>query len=206
MPARHTPSAEMNAPDVPARRSPSRAAWVGWGIAAVVLDVCVVWLWGYSAQGLVLAVLCALLAVAAAFDASARRIPNAVVAAILALWVVWIAVDTLAFDAQFWPLVASSLLGALAAAGPVALLTAIARARGSLGFGMGDSQLRLAAGLFFTWWASLLALVVACVVGAGIGIVLRVKSGERKLPFGCGICVGWWTIILAVSLLGAMGL
>ena len=177
------------APPKPAART---VVWMVTGAAAVAGVLAVR---GVSVTGAVFAVLTALLVTAAGVDAAEYRIPNVLVAAVVALWLVDAAASVVR-GAAFGPVLGQSALGALAAAGPVALLTAIAGAAGRDGFGAGDIKLLAAVGLFFPWRANLLGLAVACGAGAAIGVALRVRRGERRLPFGCGIAAGWWLVMM----------
>ena len=133
---------------------------------------------------------------ATASDAATYRIPNTVVLAVLVLWVAGFVVECVVFHASPLALLGRSLLGAVAAAALPLVLTLVAEARGKDGFGGGDLKLLAAVGLLFGWQANLLALAMACVAGALIGLVLRAAKGERRLPFGCGIALGWWVMML----------
>ncbi len=178
------------------QKTPSTRTSLGWGIACLAVVVGLFFLYGLSAYFVVFALLSALLAVAAAYDATAYRIPNKVVLAILVLWLAWVAYQ-LVFRANLGFILMQSLFGALAAAGPVLLLTAFSQWRsGSPAFGAGDIKLLAAVGLFFTWDVNFFALLIAAIVGAVIGVVQKIRHGKKKVPFGCGIAVGWWVIML----------
>ena len=163
---------------------------------------------GLTFAGLRGSVLTALLVMAAARDAREYRIPNRLVLAVLLSWVVCFALEWIFLPAtgtglspEDWAAAGRALLtsglGAVASALPVAIITWIAVARGGTGFGAGDVKLLFAVGLWFPWKLDLVALVVACVVGAGLGLVNKVRTGEGKLPFGVGIAVGWWILCIA---------
>ena len=171
----------------------SRVIWV---CVAAVACALLVWRWGFSYSAAKFSLLTVALVFAAANDAAEYRIPNAVVLAVFALWVACFALEWLAFGASPLELLGHALLGAVAAVALPLVLTLAAEARGKDGFGGGDLKLLAVVGLFFGWQANLAALVLACVAGALIGLTLRASTGERRLPFGCGIALGWWLMML----------
>lgn len=61
--------------------------------------------------------------------------------------------------------------------------------------GFGDVKMIAAMGGCLGLWA-LLSLAVAAVFGAVIGIVLRVVTAGRYIPFGPFLAVGMWTVML----------
>ena len=74
------------------------------------------------------------------------------------------------------------------------------RWRGREGLGLGDAKLLAAAGAFTGWQAlpgivlagalsTLLALAVASLLGHAV-------AGEKRLPFGPGLCLGFWLAFL----------
>ena len=174
----------------------TRGVRIMWAAMATAACAGTVLRWGFSFTAAVLAALALLLVLAAAIDAATFRIPNWLVCAVLCLWAVFAAMAVLSGRQSLPEVLVGSLLGAAAAAGPALVMNAIAAVLGKEGFGGGDIKLLAAAGLFFTWQGNLIALVIACVVGAAIGLVLKVRRGTSKLPFGVGIAAGWIALIL----------
>ena len=182
--------------DIPPALRLTRGVRVMWALIAGAVCAAVVLRYDVTPAAAVFAVLALLLVCAAAGDAATWRIPNALVLTVVLLWVVSAAVSVVAGWRSLAEMALQCALGALAAVGPALLVTAVAAAFGKEGFGGGDLKLLAAVGLFFTWRENLVALVIACVVGAVLGLVLKLRRGVEKLPFGVGIAVGWIALIL----------
>ena len=174
----------------------TRGARVAWAAVAGAVCAAVVLRYGLTFDAARFALLALALVLAAESDAATYRIPNWLVCAVLALWVVCAAVEVLAGWRGIGDVAIAGVLGAVAAAGPALIMNGIAALSGKEGFGGGDIKLLFAVGLFFTWQQNLVALVIACVVGAVIGLVLKLRRGAEKLPFGCGIAAGWIALML----------
>lgn len=174
----------------------TRGVRVMWAAVAAAACAGVVLRRGFSLTTIVLALLALVLVLAAAIDADRWRIPNWLVCAVLALWVVFAAVEVLVGGRSLPDVLLRGALGAVAAAGPALLMNAVAAALGKEGFGGGDIKLLAAVGLSFAWQENLVALVIACVVGALLGLVLKLRDGTSKLPFGVGIAAGWIALLL----------
>jgi Flp pilus assembly protein protease CpaA len=132
------------------------------------------------------AILVAAAALAAALvsDVRERRIPNAVTAPAFAM------VVALSVAAGGWPLVASSLAGALVSAAPL-LLAAVPG-----WVGMGDVKLMAVAGAA-AGLPRAVALLLFVSIAGGVQAVahlswalLRGRAGPRSVPYGCAIAAG----------------
>ena len=174
----------------------TRGARVAWAAVAAAVCVAVVLRYGATFTAARFALLAGGLVAAAASDAATYRIPNGLVIAVLALWAVCAAVEVLAGWRTIPDVLLQAAPGAVAAAGPALLMNGIMALFGKEGFGGGDIKLLFAVGLFFPWQLDLIGLVIACVVGAVIGLVLKARNGAEKLPFGCGIAAGWIALML----------
>ena len=92
----------------------------------------------------------------------------------------------------------SSLAGiAVGGGGLFALSEAVARMRGSAGFGMGDVKMLAMIGAFLGWPLVLLTFVLASLAGSATGIAIAMARGTNAgLPFG---------VFLALAALAAAG-
>ncbi|MCD8140689.1 MAG: A24 family peptidase [Planctomycetaceae bacterium] len=73
--------------------------------------------------------------------------------------------------------------------------------------GMGDVKLLAFIGAFLGWSGVLPVLLVACVLGAAVGVVYRIVSGRSVLPFGPFLCVGgaaWHVGVFPASLFAGL--
>jgi leader peptidase (prepilin peptidase)/N-methyltransferase len=87
------------------------------------------------------------------------------------------------------------VLGAVAAGGALWLIGVIgARAFKKEAMGFGDVKMIAAMGGIIGLW-SLLALAVASVLGAVVGIVHRLVTKDRYIPFGPFLAAGMWLVM-----------
>lgn len=198
------PLSKTTATVTPTPAAPSALTLTAWLLVGLVAAVAQIYVDGFTIHSVCLGMLCVLLAAAAAFDGAAYRIPNKVVLCVLSLWMLWALILVLVDKHPVWWVLARSAVGALAAAGPVALLAAFAHARGKVGFGLGDIKFLFALGMFFSWQENLMALCAACVLGVAIGIFNKKARGEDKIPFGCAIALAWWELMVFGPQLAAL--
>ncbi|MFZ5925247.1 MAG: prepilin peptidase [Bacillota bacterium] len=94
------------------------------------------------------------------------------------------------------PEVAMRLLGLLACGGLVFLIVLVSRG----GMGGGDVKLMALVGSFLGLWGGLASFMIACFVGALVGVALLafgIKSRKDEIPFAPFIAAG--TIIVCIS-------
>ena len=155
-----------------------------------------------AAYGLLLVFLAAM----AVIDARTRLIPNGLVIAMAALWIIWRAalgfagrhtgigfMAGLVSPAPDVPLLfglsvtgvslAGGLIGALVLGGGMLVITALFEATARKeAFGGGDIKLLAALGLFLGWERGLLCILVACMISLGYALVAALvrKIHERS--------------------------
>ncbi len=164
-----------------------------WLTAAIV--------WGPGPQAVVAATFFWSLLVLSCIDLDTMRLPNPLVGALALLGLVAALVSQLTplplaplVDTRAVGPLASAFLGVALGAGLPWAVAALYRViRGRTGFGMGDVKLLGAMGLFLGPYV-LLALAVASVVGAVVGILLAARSGSsiatKRIPFGPFLALG----------------
>ena len=89
------------------------------------------------------------------------------------------------------------VLGAAFGAALIAVTAAVyRRLRGREGIGMGDAKLLAAAGAWVGWQGLGSVLLLAAVVGLGVSLALRLRSGApdltQPIPFGPYLALGFW--------------
>lgn len=160
-----------------------------------------------------------LLVAAAAIDVGTLRIPNVLIAALVALWVVWrvalgvggtlVGTDFITSAVAPAPFkgvsLANGIMGAVALGGGMLVATAMYEAiTKRRAMGGGDIKLLLAIGLFLGLERSVLCLLVACAVSVLTAVLLpRVRWGDksmvseagkpvvlRSVPFGPALAIG----------------
>ena len=95
----------------------------------------------------------------------------------------------------------AGLLGGLSVSLPLFILVLIMdRLLGRASMGGGDIKLLFAVGLYFSWEANLLLILVACVLGIVLSPMLRKKSSDSEdgeaFPFGPAIIASYWFVLL----------
>ena len=102
----------------------------------------------------------------------------------------------ISLDSPRWAAAVSGVAGAAMAGGvlwSIGWLGSKAFKKDAMGFG--DVKMIAAMGGCLGHWA-LLSLAVAALCGAVIGIVIRVVTAGRYIPFGPFLAVGMWTVML----------
>jgi leader peptidase (prepilin peptidase)/N-methyltransferase len=102
----------------------------------------------------------------------------------------------ISLDSPRWAAALSGVAGAAMAGGvlwAIGWLGTKALKKDAMGFG--DVKMIAAMGGCLGHWA-LLSLAVAALCGAVIGIVIRVVTAGRYIPFGPFLAVGMWTVML----------
>ena len=144
-----------------------------------------------------------LVAASAVVDFRERRIPNALVLSVAALWVVArivlgvrVGSASAVFAARMlpWGLTAfDGVVGAAVLGGGVLLATVAFEAfSGRAAMGGGDIKLLAVVGLFLGWERGLVCLFAACVASVVVSVVRRVAGspGDGTFPFAPAILVG----------------
>lgn len=182
--------------------------WPGAPLAAVAAGAAMFGLLAHAGGAALHFLLLALLLKVAVTDAARYRIPNADVLTLLALRAASVVAsasgvgnDLLGPLAGGGVSAGTALTAGLLNAAPVALLALISEARGAPAMGGGDLKLLFAIGTFFTPEENLLGLFVACLVAAILGLIQKRRTDRGVMPFGCGIAVGWWIVMLAGKVL-----
>jgi len=168
------------------------------------------WRWGITPAGAAWGLFCALLVALACIDWDTTLLPDD-----LTLPLLWAGLLASALQWTGVPLFAS-VMGA--AAGYLSLWTVywgFKLATGKEGMGYGDFKLFAALGAWFGWQALVPIILIASVIGALVGIALKLTSGLREggyVPFGPFLAGAGFTALLfgpqAVmqALLGLLGL
>ena len=102
----------------------------------------------------------------------------------------------ISLDSSRWSAAASGAVGVVLAGGllwSVGWLGSKAFKKDAMGFG--DVKMIAAMGGCIGHWA-LLSLAVAALCGAVIGIVVRLVTAGRYIPFGPFLAIGMWTVML----------
>lgn len=140
------------------------------------------------------------LASACVFDLRERRIPNGLVAGMVALWCVLsicsIMVAKESLDA--WALVTSGIAGAcLLGGGSFCLACAFERVTGCVSMGGGDVKLLFALGLYLGCAGGLACLFVACAASVALRFIIPRTSFAQvpgsvhgQIPFAPALFVG----------------
>lgn len=146
-------------------------------IGPFICDVPVEWL----EQGVLLCVLCW----AAFVDCRERRIPNALIAVALCVWVA-LAVAAVRFGGVLLPRVLGRVLsGLLLGGGALGLALALKRKTGRLSLGGGDVKLLAVVGLYLSFVDGALAVDLACICAVGWSCV-RTLVNRRRPTTGLG--------------------
>ena len=133
-------------------------------------------------------VLFSLLIIISFIDIDRQLIPNQLVLAILVWGIGW---QLLAPELS-WQ---QSLLGAILGGGILLLIAVISKG----GMGGGDIKLMFAAGLVLGGRFTVLALFIACVIGAFVGgflLATGIKKRKEPIPFGPFLAMGIFTASL----------
>lgn len=92
------------------------------------------------------------------------------------------------------PLLVDRVIGALAGwLMLAAAASAYRRARGRIGLGQGDAKLLGAIGAWLGWQPLPWVVLAACMIGLGVALIGRLRSGDR-LPFGTLLAGVTWPI------------
>lgn len=79
-----------------------------------------------------------------------------------------------------------SIVGVLVGGGILYIIAVVSRG----GMGGGDIKLNAGVGAYLGWKSSLLTLFIGSFFGAIIGIIVLVRTGKRKIPFGPFLSIG----------------
>lgn len=153
-----------------------------------ILFVVVVYRSGYSWETLIGLLLVSLSIIVAVSDIVYMIVPNV----ILTAFALPIVVITMVFD---WRQLGNHLLGAVAGGG-ILLVVAIA-SKG--GMGMGDVKLFTLAGFIVGFPNVVLALMIACLLGALVGAALLISkliTRRQPIPFAPFLLLGTWIAYL----------
>lgn len=183
--------------------------------------VSMVWAYGLTVHALALCVLGCILLGLSLVDLDTFTIPNGFVVAGIVVWVAsfaffgvdmrTIGVGMLMLGLTGNPVLAvliDGLVGAFAVAGVLlALSFAFDKVVGRQSLGGGDIKLLFVVGLFLGLAASVLNLIVACVVGIVFSLATqrsrRDSEDPRVFPFGPSIALAtWFTLVAGPSILG----
>lgn len=183
--------------------------------------VSMVWAYGLTVHALALCVLGCILLGLSLVDLDTFTIPNGFVVAGIVVWVAsfaffgvdmrTIGVGMLMLGLTVNPVLAvliDGLVGAFAVAGVLlALSFAFDKVVGRQSLGGGDIKLLFVVGLFLGLAASVLNLIVACVVGIVFSLATqrsrRDSDDPRVFPFGPSIALAtWFTLVAGPSILG----
>ena len=183
--------------------------------------VSMVWAYGLTVHALALCVLGCILLGLSLVDLDTFIIPNGFVVAGIVVWVAsfaffgvdmrTIGVGMLMLGLTGNPVLAvliDGLVGAFAVAGVLlALSFAFDKVVGRQSLGGGDIKLLFVVGLFLGLAASVLNLIVACVVGIVFSLATqrsrRDSDDPRVFPFGPSIALAtWFTLVAGPSILG----
>ena len=183
--------------------------------------VSMVWAYGLTVHALALCVLGCILLGLSLVDLDTFIIPNGFVVAGIVVWVAsfaffgvdmrTIGVGMLMLGLTGNPVLAvliDGLVGAFAVAGVLlALSFAFDKVVGRQSLGGGDIKLLFVVGLFLGLAASVLNLIVACVVGIVFSLATqrsrRDSDDPRVFPFGPSIALAtWFTLVTGPSILG----
>ena len=183
--------------------------------------VSMVWAYGLTVHALALCVLGCILLGLSLVDLDTFTIPNGFVVAGIVVWVAsfaffgvdmrTIGVGMLMLGLTGNPVLAvliDGLVGAFAVAGVLlALSFAFDKVVGRQSLGGGDIKLLFVVGLFLGLAASVLNLIVACVVGIVFSLATqrsrRDSDDPRVFPFGPSIALAtWFTLVAGPSILG----
>lgn len=183
--------------------------------------VSMVWAYGLTVHALALCVLGCILLGLSLVDLDTFIIPNGFVVAGIVVWVAsfaffgvdmrTIGVGMLMLGLTVNPVLAvliDGLVGAFAVAGVLlALSFAFDKVVGRQSLGGGDIKLLFVVGLFLGLAASVLNLIVACVVGIVFSLATqrsrRDSDDPRVFPFGPSIALAtWFTLVAGPSILG----
>lgn len=164
------------------------------------------WQWGITATGLVACVFSASLLVLAFIDWDTTLLPDDITLPLLWLGLIAAAMQWNTVTLQ------SSLWGAIAGYMSLWLIYWVFKlVTGKEGMGYGDFKLFAALGAWFGWQALIPIILIASVIGAIVGIALKINSQLREggyVPFGpflagAGFCA---LIFGSVALQKAIGL
>ncbi|MBQ9511929.1 MAG: prepilin peptidase [Lachnospiraceae bacterium] len=147
----------------------------------------IVWKTGMHVQSAVSMVYASLLIAASFIDGATRRIPNAITLCVFLVGILHVLLRfTLVFDA---------LLGAVVVSLPLFVLWLLSN--GAL-IGLGDVKLFVGAGLVLGWQKTLLAFVLACILGSVIHIIrMAAFQAGRQLALGPYLSAGMLIALLA---------
>lgn len=179
-------------------------------LATATLFAFCAWRWGITPAGAAWGLFCALIVALACIDWDTTLLPDD-----LTLPLLWAGLLAAALQWTQVPLF-SAVMGA--AAGYLSLWSVywgFKLATGKEGMGYGDFKLFAALGAWFGWQALVPIILIASVIGALVGIALKLTSGLREggyVPFGPFLAGAGLTALVfgpdAVmrALLGALGL
>ena len=140
------------------------------------------WRWGYSIQALLWCIFCAVLLTLTMIDWDKTLLPDDLTLPLLWLGLVAAAMDWIpvGFKNAFWGAVAGYMSLWL-------IYWAFKLATGKEGMGYGDFKLYAALGAWFGWQALIPIILIAAIVGAVVGIAMKLNSSLREggyVPFG----------------------
>ena len=179
-------------------------------LATATLFAFCAWRWGITPSGAAWGLFCAVIVALACIDWDTTLLPDD-----LTLPLLWAGLLAAALQWTQVPLF-SAVMGA--AAGYLSLWSVywgFKLATGKEGMGYGDFKLFAALGAWFGWQALVPIILIASVIGAIVGIALKLTSGLREggyVPFGPFLAGAGLTALVfgpdAVmrALLGALGL
>lgn len=175
-----------------------QARWLGPVVCAVAWALLVA-MRGASLQTLFLCLACVPLVACSLTDLQAYVIPNACVAAAVALHACFLLLLSVQDPGLAAATLVRSLVGAGAALVPLLVLTLVMdRVLGRESMGGGDLKLLAVCGLYVGWQQLLLLLPLACLGGIASSVILTPKGSGTlaPFPFGPSIAVALWVTFL----------
>lgn len=145
-----------------------------------VLYVIIIYEEGVTPYGILLCLLCSVLLVLSVIDFRTYYIPIGINISVLLIGVVYTCFDYKNVSDHLW--------GMICVSGFLFVLYLITKRRG---IGDGDIKLMIGAGAFLGVWPSILALWIACLLGAVIhSIRMKVSKIGHQLAFGPYLAIG----------------
>lgn len=140
------------------------------------------WRWGYSIQAVIWCIFCATLLTLTMIDWDTTLLPDDLTLPLLWLGLVAAAMEWIPVGLKnaFWGAVAGYMSLWL-------IYWAFKLATGKEGMGYGDFKLYAALGAWFGWQALIPIILIAAIVGAVVGIAMKINSSLREggyVPFG----------------------
>ena len=192
-------------------RCSSCAARISWRYPLIELTTAILFAWcghrwGLTAQSAAWCVFCACILTLAAIDWDTTLLPDDITLPLL-----WMGLCVSALDMSGIGL-ESALWGAVAGYGSLWMVYwGFKLATGKEGMGYGDFKLFAALGAWFGWQALVPIILMASVIGALVGIGMKLSSGLREggyVPFGPFLGLAGLTALMVSPdrMLGLIGL